>query len=133
MDGATLLVSRHASITYMARQNGVNGAPCYRAARNQKKIRWRDIISIPARQYHVHGAPNKVLSDMYVNMARHVIGLQRTKKNFLARHEYVAGAPRYVSASARQRSVMGFYGHPDPSHLSSAGPRRCALCPSSGS
>ncbi len=49
---------------------------------------------------------------MYVNMARHVIGLQRTKKNFLARHEYVAGAPRYVSASARQRSVMGFYGHP---------------------
>ncbi len=46
-------------------------------------------------------------------MARHVLGLQRTKKNFLARHEYVAGAPRYVSASARQRSVMGFYGHPE--------------------
>ena len=31
---------------------------------------------------------------------------------YLARHIHVSGAPNFISASARQRSVEGFYGHP---------------------
>ncbi len=31
---------------------------------------------------------------------------------YLARHIHVSGAPNFISASAHQRSVKGFYGHP---------------------
>ncbi len=73
---------------------------------------WRATFMYLARHIHVFGSPSTWKAAVEKIICTPDSCIWHARFMYLARHIHVSGAPNFINASARQRSVKGFYGHP---------------------